>query len=68
MKPKPEFKVGDYLTIYCGLNEGCCFWVKGVRWAEEDQWRPAGWEYDAGQFGWRRENTISTEEFARLHP
>ncbi len=65
----PKYKVGDYLTVYCGRYEGHCFTVKAVRWADADQWQPEGWEYDCGHMiGWRRENTISTEQFARLHP
>lgn len=64
----PAFKVGDYLTIYCGFNEGCGFTVRQSRWAQADPWRPAGWEYDTGSYGWRRENTLSTEAHARLFP
>lgn len=65
-RAKPDYKIGQYLTIYCGLNEGCCFWVRSVRWAEADLWRSAGWEYDTGGYGWRRGSTISTEAHARL--
>ncbi len=62
----PDYSVGQYLTIYCGADEGCCFWVRARRWALADAWRPAGWEYDTGAYGWRRENTISTEAHARF--
>jgi len=67
-RPKPKYKAGDYLTIYCGLNEGCCFIVCGVRWANDDRWQPARWEYYTGMYGWRAENTICTEAYARLVP
>ncbi len=68
-RPPPGYNVGDYLTVYCGLHEGHCFTVRAIRWAEADRAQPAGWEYDCGpEIGWRRENTISTEEFARLFP
>jgi hypothetical protein len=63
MRRAPTYKVGDYLIIYCGRNEGCCFTVKGVRWSFG-----AGWEYDTGAYGWRPENSISTEGFARMFP
>lgn len=66
-RPKPKYKIGDYLVIYCGLNEGFNFNVRGVRWAERDQWQPDRWEYDTG-YGWRPENTICTEGWARMFP
>lgn len=67
-KPHPRFRVGDHLTIYCGNNEGCCFTVRGMRWANDDRWQPARWEYDTGMYGWRGENTIATKAHARLFP
>lgn len=66
MREKPRYSVGDYLIIYCGANEGCCFTVHGIRWSEADRWRADGWEYDTGSYGWRAENTICTEAHARL--
>ena len=65
-QPNAQFAVGDYLTIYCGANEGCCFTVRAVRWAAAAVWRTACWEYDTGSYGWRAERTISTEAHARL--
>lgn len=71
-RPKPEYEIGDYLTIYCGLNEGCCFTVRGREWREQSHVggyvTRAGWYYDTGSYGWRAENTISTEAHARLFP
>lgn len=61
-----KYKLGDYLIVYSGANEGCCFTVRGVRWSDGDVWRDAGWEYDTGPYGWRSEDTISTEAYARL--
>lgn len=66
MRHTPKYAIGDYLIIYCGLNEGCCFTVRGVRWAEANPWQPARWEYDTGAYGWRPENSISTEAHFRL--
>jgi len=68
MNDRAKYRVGDYLAIYCGESEGCCFTVKNVRRAPASHWHPERWEYDAGMYGWRPENTISTEAFARLHP
>lgn len=55
-----EYEVGDYLIIYCGRDEGCCFTVR----AKEK--RDGRWWYDTGAYGWRAENTISTEHWYRL--
>lgn len=57
-----RYAVGDYLIIYCGRYEGCCFTVRGVRAGDK------GWEYDTGAYGWRSENTISTEAHYRRFP
>lgn len=32
VKAQPEFKIGDYLEVYSGPDEGHNFWVKDVRW------------------------------------
>lgn len=70
MRTEPDYKVGDYLTIYCGANEGCCFTVRAVEWREAEQVGehaiPAGWFYDTGAYGWRQEKTVCTEAHARL--
>lgn len=66
MKSNPKYDTGDYLIIYCGQDEGCCFTVKARRWTDGNQWQKAGWEYDTGSYGWRPENTISTEGWARV--
>lgn len=63
MSDKPRYKVHDYLTIYCGHNEGCCFYVRAIRRRDDGKW-----EYDTGSYGWREEGTISTEGYARLFP
>ena len=68
----PEYEVGQYLTIYCGENEGCCFTVKGREWRPEfwtgTHRTDAGWWYDTGSYGWRSERTICTEAHARMFP
>lgn len=71
-RTQPQHEVGAYLTIYCGENEGCCFWVRAREWREAE-WCgihliPAGWWYHTGSYGWRRESTISTEAHARMFP
>lgn len=57
LQQKPEFRVGDYVEVYSGRNEGHHFWVKDVRF-----------NHDHGQFeylygvpllgGWHRENNV----------
>lgn len=64
----PEHKIGDYLIVYCGQHEGCCFTVKDVRRAPANVWQPERWEYDTGSYGWRSERTVCTEQHARLYP
>jgi hypothetical protein len=59
----PKYKVGDYLAIYCGEGEGCCFYVRGRRCRVDGKW-----EYDAGSYGWRDEGSICTEAYARMFP
>lgn len=64
----PEFKVGDYLIIYSGRYEGCCFTVRDVRLAPANQWHSERWEYDTGAYGWLPEGSVCTEQHARMFP
>ena len=64
----PEYAIGDYLIIYSGANEGCCFTVRGVRLAPASAWQPQRWEYDTGAYGWLSEGSVCTEAHARLFP
>lgn len=69
--PEAQYRVGDYLVVYSGDNEGCCFTVTAVAWHEAEwvgQHRvEAGWFYD-GAYGWKPEKMICTEAHARVFP
>lgn len=68
----PEYEIGQYLIVYSGYGEGCCFTVKGRKWHDQERVGnyviPAGWWYDTGILGWKSERTICTEAHARLFP
>ena len=51
---KPEYKIGDYVRVYCGSYEGHCFYVKGIRYDEARQKN----EYLYDPYGWYAEGTI----------
>lgn len=51
---KPKHKIGDYVRVYCGTNEGHHFYIKDIRY-----------NYDIGKFeylyepyGWHAEGSI----------
>ena len=54
---KPEYKIGDYMRVYCGSHEGHCFSIKDVRFNYDlDRF-----EYLYGSFlggAWYGENMI----------
>lgn len=53
----PAYAMGDYMEIYCGHREGCCFWIKGIRYNHDIE----AFQYLDGTFsgGWYGENQLS---------
>lgn len=53
---KPKHKVGDYMCVYCGTNEGHHFYIKDIRYNYDIN----KFEYLYGGFmgGWHAEGSI----------
>lgn len=52
----PKHKVGDYVRVYCGTNEGHCFTIKDIRFNEDiDKFE---YLYPGPMGGWHAEDMI----------
>ncbi|MDI6027032.1 hypothetical protein QBK99_12610 [Corticibacterium sp. UT-5YL-CI-8] len=57
IRQEPKFKVGDYMEIYCGWNEGHCFRIEDMRFNHDHR----TFEYLYGNVimgGWHAENAL----------